>query len=228
MSRVKDLKDKNEYKIEDLEEIIEILRGENGCPWDRRQTHSSIRKNILEEAYEVAEAIDDNNISSLKEELGDLLMQIVFHSDIEKDNNNFNLTDVISDVCRKLIVRHPHVFGDKSVDSEEEVLKNWDEIKRETKGQSSVYESLKTVPRLLPQLMRAQKIQSRVKKGGHDVKDLLKYKGLLGDESINKENIGEILFYIANKASENDIDCEEALEKANNDFINKFKKIEEI
>ena len=123
-----DFKDK--YDINDLRKIIEILRSENGCPWDKVQTHESIRTDLIEETYEVCEGIDKNSPEMLREELGDLLLQIVFHAQIERENGTFDFDDVCNDICQKLVYRHPHVFGEVKVDGSEEVLKNWDEIGR--------------------------------------------------------------------------------------------------
>ena len=123
-----DFKDK--YSIDDLRKIIEILRSENGCPWDKVQTHESIRTDLIEETYEVCEGIDKNSPEMLREELGDLLLQIVFHAQIERENGTFDFDDVCNDICQKLVYRHPHVFGEVKVDGSEEVLKNWDALKR--------------------------------------------------------------------------------------------------
>ena len=163
-----DFPEKSNYTIADLLEIIQILRGEGGCPWDRRQDHRSIRRNVIEEAYEVAEAIDLEDTQLLKEELGDLLMQVVFHAQLEQEVGRFTFDDVCDGVCRKLIVRHPHVFGEEAVaDNPEVVLQNWEAIKRKTKGQASVTESLRSVP-ALPALMKTEKLQSRAAKAGFD------------------------------------------------------------
>ena len=130
-----DFKDK--YSIDDLRQIIEILRSENGCPWDKVQTHESIRTDLIEETYEVCEGIDKNSPEMLREELGDLLLQIVFHAQIERENGTFDFDDVCNDICQKLVYRHPHVFGEVKVDGSEEVLKNWDALKRESKHQDT-------------------------------------------------------------------------------------------
>ena len=132
-----DFKDK--YSIDDLRQIIEILRSENGCPWDKVQTHESIRTDLIEETYEVCEGIDKNSPEMLREELGDLLLQIVFHAQIERENGTFDFDDVCNDICQKLVYRHPHVFGEVKVDGSEEVLKNWDALKRESKHQEYLY-----------------------------------------------------------------------------------------
>ena len=139
-----DFKDK--YSIDDLRQIIEILRSENGCPWDKVQTHESIRTDLIEETYEVCEGIDKNSPEMLREELGDLLLQIVFHAQIERENGTFDFDDVCNDICQKLVYRHPHVFGEVKVDGSEEVLKNWDALKRESKHQDTFTCLLYTSP----------------------------------------------------------------------------------
>ncbi len=127
-----DFQFKERYDINDLLRIMEILRSENGCPWDREQDHKSIRKDFLEEVYEVCEAIDLDDSELMKEELGDVLLQVVFHARIEEEKGNFAFADSVNDVCRKLIIRHPHVFGDVTVADSGEVLKNWNDIKQQT------------------------------------------------------------------------------------------------
>ena len=149
-----DFKDK--YDINDLRKIIEILRSENGCPWDKVQTHESIRTDLIEETYEVCEGIDKNSPEMLREELGDLLLQIVFHAQIERENGTFDFDDVCNDICQKLVYRHPHVFGEVKVDGSEEVLKNWDALKRESKHQDTFTETLESVPNTFPALLRVE------------------------------------------------------------------------
>ena len=146
---------KHSYTCRDLMEIVRILRHPGGCPWDREQTHQSIRRNFLEETYEVAEAIDNNDTDGLKEELGDVLLQVMFHTSIEEDAGRFNLDDVADGVCRKLISRHPHVFGDVTVRSTGEVLSNWEELKKKEKGQATQADAVDAVARTLPALWRA-------------------------------------------------------------------------
>ena len=128
---------KDKYDINDLKAIMKLLRGENGCPWDREQTHESIRKNLIEETYEAVEAIDKKDSALLKEELGDVLLQIVFHSEMEEEAGRFCFDDVANDICQKLIIRHPHVFGNTKVSGVSDVLSNWNAIKQETKGQKT-------------------------------------------------------------------------------------------
>lgn len=157
---------KPNYNIYDLKKIISLLRSPGGCPWDFEQTHESIRRNLLEEAYEAAEAIDDKDPGHLREELGDVLMQVVFHADIEEQSGRFTLDDVADEACKKLIRRHPHVFGDASVSNSGDVLVNWDNIKRAEKNLTKTSDSMSTVARSLPALWRAEKIQSKAAKAG--------------------------------------------------------------
>ena len=155
---------KEHYTIDDLAEIVTLLRSKDGCPWDKVQTHESIRPDLIEETYEVIEAIDQNDPEMLREELGDLLLQVVFHSRIETEQGHFTLDDVCTDICNKLIIRHPHVFSTVQADTTEEVLKNWDTIKEETKHQTTRTQTLEAVAKTLPALMRAQKVCKRALK----------------------------------------------------------------
>ena len=159
---------KSNYGVEDLVEIVKLLRAPGGCPWDAEQTHESIKKNFIEETYEVVEAINKKDNSMLLEELGDVLLQVVFHTEMEREKGGFTLSDVADGICKKLIERHPHVFGTVEVSSTDEVLSNWDDIKKKTKGQKSQTQSMLSVPREFPALMRAQKIQHKAAKVGFD------------------------------------------------------------
>ena len=141
-----DFKLKDRYDFHDLVEIVNVLRSPGGCPWDIEQTHQSIRENFLEETYEVIEAIDTLNPELMQEELGDVLLQVVMHSDMARDEGWFNMDDVCNDICQKLIIRHPHVFGDVTVNSTGDVLKNWDDIKRQTKKQTTQSAAMAAIP----------------------------------------------------------------------------------
>ena len=165
---IQDFQFKQKYNVEDLVEIMRILRSENGCPWDREQTHESIRKNFIEETYEVIEAINKADSHLLCEELGDVLMQVVFHAQMEAEKQVFDFSDVADGVCKKLIERHPHVFGDVEVQSADDVLVNWDKIKSAKKQRKTTADKMQSVPRELPALMRADKIQSQAAKVGFD------------------------------------------------------------
>ena len=159
---------KNRYNIDDLLDIMRLLRSEGGCPWDREQTHESIKSDFIEETCEVIEAIDLKDTALLREELGDVLLQVVFHCRIEEEAENFRFDDVCDEVCKKLIVRHPHVFGEVKADTTDQVLKNWDAIKMETKGQETYTDTLRSVAKSLPALMRAQKVGKRAMRAGMD------------------------------------------------------------
>lgn len=162
------LQKKENYTFADLCTIMEILRGEGGCPWDREQTHTSIRNNFIEETYEVIEAIDTEDPKLLREELGDVLLQVVFHARMEEEIGRFGIGDVANDVCAKLIHRHPHIFSDVKADNTDQVLANWEAIKADEKARVTVSDKLNAIPRILPALMRAEKVG---KKSGLDAAD---------------------------------------------------------
>lgn len=232
---------KEYYDIEDLLEIVRLLRGEGGCPWDREQTHKSIKTDFIEETYEVIEAIDLEDAALLREELGDVLLQVVFHCSIEDDAGSFKFSDVCDEICKKLIVRHPHVFGDTLVKSTEDVLKNWDSIKMETKGQETYTDTLNSVAASLPALMRAQKVGKRAMRAGMDFKSpedaiacITLEKAELdeavatGDKQNIEEEIGDMLFSCVNAARHLGIDAELALKSSTEKFIQRFSKTEEL
>ena len=230
---------KEKYNIDDMLEIMKILRSENGCPWDREQDHHSIRKDFIEEVYEVIEAIDTEDTELLKEELGDVLLQVVFHARLEEDNGSFDFSDVVNDICQKLVIRHPHVFGDVSVSNTDEVLKNWNNIKQETKGQETYTETLESVCSALPALMRAQKLGQRAKRAGMDFADInsavealeseiAELKKAISENSNIKEELGDVLFSAVNVSRMCGIDAEEALSGSSDKFISRFRKTEEL
>ena len=158
------LKNKESFDIEDLKLIVRILRAPGGCPWDAEQTHKSIIPGMIEETYEVVEAIEEENPDMLKEELGDVLLQLIFHAEIETENGSFNFDDSVTDVCKKMIVRHPHVFGDIVAKDSATVLKNWDAIKATTKSQSDLGQKLDSIAKPLPALVRTQKVIHKIEK----------------------------------------------------------------
>ncbi|MCM1226911.1 MAG: nucleoside triphosphate pyrophosphohydrolase [Clostridium sp.] len=231
---------KENYNIDDLREIMAILRCPEGCPWDREQDHKSIRNDFIEEVYEAVEAIDLDDNALLREELGDVLLQVVFHCRIEEEKNSFDFDDICDELCKKLIVRHPHVFGDISVSDSEEVLKNWDSIKKQTKGQETYTDTLKAVAASLPSLMRAQKVGKRAMRAGMDFDCLddafecVKAETAELETAIkskNKDDIfeefGDLLFSCVNVARHLGIDAEEAMTRATEKFIERFEKTEE-
>ncbi len=236
-----DFQQKEHYSIDDLLDIVRLLRGEGGCPWDREQTHSSIKSDFIEEVCEAIEAIDLEDTELLKEELGDVLLQVVFHCRIEEELDSFRFSDVCDDICKKLIIRHPHVFGDTIVGSTEDVLKNWDNIKKETKGQDSYTDTLTSVAKSLPALMRAQKVGKRAMRAGMDFRsadDAMKCVRLEtaeleeavaeGDKQRIEDEFGDLLFSCVNVARHLGIDSEIALKSATDKFIRRFSKTEEL
>ncbi len=230
---------KDYYGTEDLKRIMEILRSENGCPWDKEQTHESIRNNFVEETYEVLEAIDTKNPELLREELGDVLLQVVFHSQMEKEQGRFSFDDVADEVCKKLIVRHPHIFSDVVAKTSDEVLKNWDSIKKNTKHQETYTETLKSVPAVFPSLMKAQKLGKRAARAGVDFRspedafEALK-KELNNVQKVSSEGnkekagaaMGKLLFACTDVARKLGIDCEDSLDRRCRDFIKEFEQLE--
>ncbi len=226
------------YSFQDLIDIIARLRGEGGCPWDAEQTHQSLKKNMIEEAYEATEAIDSGSGPKMADELGDLLLQIVFHAQIGKEENEFTIDDVTTAVCEKMIRRHPHVFADVKVENSDEVLANWEEIKKKENGQKSTTESMCSVSRSLPALMRAGKIQSKAAKVGFDWdspkaalekvrEETEELSAALLARSNVEEEIGDLLFAAVNTARLAGIDAEEALTAASEKFIRRFACVEE-
>ena len=201
-----ELKNKERHNIHDLVDIMVLLRGEGGCAWDREQTHESIRNNLIEETYEVVEAIDKSDMALMREELGDLLLQVVFHARIAEEEGYFNFDDVANDICAKLILRHPHVFGDIKADTAEKVLDNWDKIKMKSKDQKTSREVLESVSKSLPSLMRAQKLASKVRKRSID-------------ELTLEERIGETLLNLSIICDRENIDAEKALYDACEKYI---------
>ncbi|MBR4157729.1 MAG: nucleoside triphosphate pyrophosphohydrolase [Oscillospiraceae bacterium] len=232
-----DFEYKAHYDVNDYRRIIRLLRGEGGCPWDREQTHESIRRNLLEEAYEVCEAIDEGSPEHLREELGDLLMQVLFHADIESDAGRFDLDDVADTACKKLILRHPHVFGSAQVSSSAEVLENWDAIKRVEKNQRSTGDAMDSVARSLPALWRAEKIQSKAQKAGFDWPDADAAADMLREEIAGVEDamhrgegveeaLGDAFFALTQVARLTGTDPEMALHEACERFIRRFRFME--
>ena len=232
---------KDKYDINDLLEIMSLLRSPGGCPWDAEQTHESIRNSLIEETYEVIEAINKNDRELLLEELGDVLLQVVFHAQMEKEKQSFDFSDVCDGICKKLVERHPHVFGSVNVENTDEVLKNWDDIKRKSKGQKTQGSAMEKIPKELPALMRAEKIQSKAKKVGFDwpeiggaldaleseIKELKEaMQSGIYDEIENE--MGDVLFSCVNVARFLDVDSELALTRSNEKFITRFLEVERL
>ncbi len=239
----KDLKIKEKYQLDDLVAIMRILRAPDGCPWDREQTHRSIRKNLIEEAYEVCEGIDNDDDAILCEELGDLLLQVVFHARIAEEDGRFNIDDVADGICKKLIRRHPHIFADVKAETSDQVLETWDQVKKAEKtlkGESaSASGIMKHVFRGMPALMRAQKVQSRASKVGFDwetaqeaavklteERDELFAAVSQADKQASIEEAGDLLFAAVNVIRKCGVDAEEALGLATDKFIARFTRVE--
>lgn len=232
---------KERYDVNDLIDIVEILRSPGGCPWDIEQDHKSIRRDFLEETYEVIEAINKEDKDGLLEELGDVLLQVVFHAQIERERNSFDLNDVADGVCKKMIERHPHVFGNVNAETSEQVLENWDVIKKQTKQQKSQTESMLSIPREFPALMRADKVQKKAAKVGFDWESVdgafdkvseelaeLKEAVIMGVVENANEELGDLLFSVVNVSRFISVDSEEALTNATDKFIDRFSKVEKM
>jgi tetrapyrrole methylase family protein / MazG family protein len=222
-----------------LVEIVAVLRSENGCPWDRAQTHETLKPDLIEEAYETIEAIDAKEPAKLKEELGDLLVNVMLHSQIAAEAGTFNISDVIQTINDKLIRRHPHVFGDVEVADADEVLSNWETIKRQEAGYEERTSALDGIPARLPSLHRAQKIQRRAARVGFDWDDIsdvlpkldeelaeIKESITDGDPEAIEMEVGDLLFAVVNLCRFLNVRAEEALRKSNEKFISRFKDME--
>ncbi len=212
---------KKKYTIDDLVDVMHKLRAPDGCPWDSVQTHESIRRDFLEECYEAVEAIDEKNPEMMREELGDVLLQVVFHSVIEEEKGKFDFSDVVNDVAAKMIIRHPHVFGDTAVKNVDEVWSNWDAIKKETKGQSSDKEMLMSISKAMPSLMRGQKVVKKASKLGVEYSADPQYdlKKLAEKENLDEKDLGQMLLLISEIAFKNSFDAEKSLYDETNRFI---------
>lgn len=226
----------NYPEMERLIEIIAALRGENGCQWDREQTHKSLRPNMLEEAYEAVDAINSENKDHIKEELGDVLLQVILHSQIAKDEKEFDIEDVAKCIADKLVHRHPHVFGDLKVESTKEILDNWDKLKKEekpertsamdgiTKGQSALISALKISKKAVKKGFEWPNLQSLYDCITSEFEEFVSAKS----QEEKEEEFGDILFALVNLARWKKIDPEQALLMANDKFIKRFKKMEEL
>ena len=228
---------KPQYGYEDLLEIIRLLRSEDGCPWDKAQTHQSIRRGLLEEAYEAAEAIDNDDPVLLKEELGDVLMQVVFHADIESDAGHFTIDDVCDGVVKKLLFRHPHVFGSECEDSPESVPVSWDKLKRQEKGQKTVADSMDSVARSLPGLWRAEKLQSKAASAGFEwpavqgaldklEEEVGELRRAVEEGGDVPEELGDVLFAAVKVGRFCACDPEDAVNGTCEKFIRRFRAVE--
>ena len=227
------------YRMDDLIQIMALLRAPEGCPWDREQTHQSIRSNMLEEAYEVAEAIDQGDPAHLKEELGDVLLQVVFHARMAQEAGQFSFDDVVDGICKKLIFRHPHVFGSVQAEDTRQALDTWDAQKREEKGQTTAADTLDAVARSLPALMRAGKIQEKARKAGFDWdstapaldkvrEEAEELRQAAQDGTNTEEELGDLLFAAVKAGRFLGLDSESALHAACEKFIRRFRAVERL
>ena len=234
-----ELKDK--YTIEDLREIMVRLRQPDGCPWDRVQTHQSIKKSMIEETYEAIDALDMGDDKAFANELGDVLLQVIFHAQIADERGAFNFDDVLREVCTKLITRHTHVFGDDNAGNADEALTNWEKNKKKEKKIETYTGVLSDVPKYLPALMRAEKVQKKAKGFGFDWDDIapvyekvseevdeVKEAHKSGDADSIREEYGDLLFAVVNLGRFLGVDSEIAMTGATNKFISRFGKMEKL
>jgi len=230
---------KDRYDMSDLRQIMELLRSPEGCPWDREQTHASIRRDMLEEAYEVAEAIDNSDPAGLKEELGDVLFQVVFHARMAEEAGLFTFDDVVDGVSKKMVYRHTHVFGEAVARDAGEALVTWDAQKQQEKGQKTAADTLDAVARSLPALMRAEKLQSKARKAGFDwdtigpvldkiAEETLELKQAAEEGTNVEEELGDLLFVAVKAGHFLGVDSELALHAACEKFIRRFRRVEEL
>jgi len=217
------------HDFESLRLLTRVLREPDGCPWDREQNHKSIRNDMIEECYEVVEAIDTDNPVLLQEELGDVLFQVMFHAQIETEKGAFSIDDVVHDICAKMIHRHPHVFGDVQADTSEKVLANWEVIKKEEKSRNSVKASMESVPPMLPALMRAQKVAGKAMKDGYTFgteEELWQQIGSIGPGETREEslaNLAKLVSLAAVLTKKLDGDLEGQVQKDTSEFIKNYQ-----
>ena len=226
----------DQYSLEDFVRLISFLRSERGCPWDQAQTHQSIRRNFIEEVYEACEALDADDYDHLCEELGDVLMQVLFHTDIEREAGHFDINDVADAACKKLVSRHPHVFG---TEEQRSGAFDWDAVKQQERGQSTVSEAMDSVSRALPSLWRAEKIQSKASKAGFEWRSMEEAFSKLPEETEElreairtedaeaiEEELGDLLFAVVKISRFCSVDPEKALHRACEKFIRRFSSVE--
>ena len=231
----------NKYMYEDFLEIIAKLRAKDGCPWDREQTHRSLRSCMIEEAYEAADAIDNGDMDNLKEELGDVLLQVVMHAQIAREEGRFDMDDIITGVSEKMIRRHPHIFGDSSVDGSGQVAQNWEAIKRQEKHETTAYEGIARVPRALPANIRAAKILKKAEAAGWDFGGMDAVKNAVcqdwkaleqaaqsGTQETLEDVFGTLMLDMVNLSRFLGVNAENSLTNAMETFINRFGSAENL
>jgi len=222
-----------------LVKIMETLRAPGGCPWDAEQTHKSLIKNLIEEAYELVDALEADESEYIMEELGDVLLQVVFHSTIAKEAGRFEITDVLNCLCDKLVYRHPHVFGDARVDDAEDVIRNWDRLKRKENGKQGRESILSGIPKTLPALLYALKLQATASRVGFDWETAAQVREKIDEEFAElsaaisdgsdagvADEIGDLIFSLVNLARKLDVDPDAALRRSNRKFVRRFNEIE--
>jgi tetrapyrrole methylase family protein/MazG family protein len=231
---------KEKYTFQDLTELMAKLRSEDGCPWDREQTHETLKRYMVEETYEALEAIESNDDEMIKEELGDVLLQVVFHAQIAKEEGRFDSNDVVDDICRKIISRHTHVFGEDIAEDPAAVLKNWDKIKNKSKGLESHTERILAIPKTYPALLRSLKIQEKAAKAGFDwdeadgaiektMEEIEEFMAACKshDKKAIRAEMGDLFFSLVNVCRFLDIEPEITLNETSDKFIKRFTYIEE-
>ena len=230
---------KDRYNYQDLLDIMARLRAQDGCPWDREQDHKTLKRYLIEESYEVLEAIDEENPIKICDELGDLLLQVVFHAQIAKENGQFDMEDVINAVSSKMISRHRHVFGEEEAQTPDDVMVIWEKVKKQEKGQKTQTQVLKDVPSNLPALMRSFKVQQKAAQVGFDWDDVrdamekvkeelkeLEEAYTTGDDAHKEEELGDLLFAVVNVSRFIKVQPELALTSTVNKFIRRFEYVE--
>ena len=233
------LEQKNRYTFSDLVSIMDVLRSRNGCPWDIEQTHESLKRYLIEESYEVLEAIDKHDMNALFDELGDVLLQIVFHAKIADQNHAFDVTDITTAICKKMISRHAHIFGTVVANTPEAVIKSWESIKKQEKGQYSQTEAIRSIPQGMPALMRSEKVQNKAAHIGFDFEDIFGAIDKLKEEIAEIENdlsnhdklieeCGDLLFSAVNISRLAGVEPELALKKSTDKFIDRFAHVEKL
>ena len=235
-SEIVRLSEKEKYDFYDLCSIVRILRSDLGCPWDREQTHKSVRMALIEETYEAAEAIDNDDPHLMREELGDVMLQILFHAEMERETGRFDIGDVVNDISAKMVKRHPHVFFNEIAENSDKVIENWEKIKNKEKKRESATSRLTAVPKTYPALMRAQSVSSRAAKVKFDfpsaeeakdkiLEELKEIESADGKDMIFEES-GDLLFSVVNYLRKMGVNSEEALIHATDKFISRFEKME--
>lgn len=224
------LKTEERHDFESLRQLVEVLRSEDGCPWDAEQTHASIRTDLIEETYEAIEGIDKDDMVLLREELGDVMFQVLFHSRIEEEKGGFTVDDVVNDICHKMIVRHPHVFGDVQVDGSAQVLKNWETIKTVEKSRDTAKAKMEAVPKQYPSLIRAKKVVKKARAAGYDFgsEEELTAKlqsltaSLAGADPETRQNLLTEILFASVQLAGNDADVEKNLGDKVTAFIDSY------